>query len=463
MEKKERDLGFFNGIKTEAIPLIAGLISFTLLIETGANNIGSFFNIDETQSTITFVIVYFIVPILGLILWLTLVNYNDGLKKRIWDNRKSLYSWPFLVLLFLLLLLCVLFIARGVLYFNIIALLFLILVIGLAFALLHRYRVKATKYRRERYQANFQFALVFILLTTFWTIYLSFNFLLPTEESMKGEKNNTLVKQDSLNEKAMNQNLFDTIFREAITIRGKSDTLNSDVNSFTTNFQEHIYNLCPYDSVEENRLDSCFNKIVQAKSNNCLQRDSRFRKNPKDTTPDFYSFMNAELIKYQLDKRLKEQDQEYRLYWSAWLRTVQYRGLVLFILTVLFLLTIWYYAYNIWLESQENNNQAEQNISEIYISKISIYVIFLLVIPFLKPITSENTSFAKPYMTFSNPLTLLVEKNGLRIENKLENRIESPQQLNIDLLVALIRDTLERPQGKIEVIRKQTDNVTKKP
>jgi hypothetical protein len=451
MEKNKRDLGFFNGIKTEAIPLIAGLISFTLLIETGVNNISSFFNIDETQSTITFVIVYFIVPVLGLILWLTLVNYHDGLKRRIWDDRKSSYSWPFMILIILLLMLCVLFLLSGVLYFNIIALLFLTLIIGLATALLYRSRVKIIKYRRERYQANYQFALVFILLTFFWAIYLYLNFSPSRKDIRQGIKSTSLTKENTLRKQAMNQCLFESLFREVIGIRGKSDTLNRDVNSFTTNFQEHIYNLCSYDSVEENRLDSCFNKIVQAKSNNCLQRDSSYRIKAKATLPNFYSIKNAELIKYQLDKRLKEQDKEYRLYWSAWLRTVQYRGLVLFILTALFLLTIWFYAYTVWLESQENDDKNEQNISEIYISKISIYIIFLLVIPFFKPITSENTSFAKPYITFNNPLTL-VEKNSI----KIENGFQSPQQLNIDSLVALIRDSLERPKGKIDTIIKQT-------
>jgi hypothetical protein len=39
MEKKEHDLGFFNGIKAELIPLIAGLVSFTLLVDTAVNQI----------------------------------------------------------------------------------------------------------------------------------------------------------------------------------------------------------------------------------------------------------------------------------------------------------------------------------------------------------------------------------------------------------------------------------------
>jgi hypothetical protein len=457
MEKKERDLGFFNGIKTEAIPLIAGLISFTLLVEKAVNNISSFFSISEKESTIFFVIVYFIVPVLGLIFWLTLVNYNDGLKKRIWDNPRSSYSWPFLALLFLLLLLCVLFLAWGVFYFNIIALVFLALVTGLAIVLLRRPRGKSTKYKRESYQANYQFALVFVLLTIFWAIYLSFNFLFPGTDTNQGEEYTSLIKEDSLRKQAMNQCLFDSFFCKVMGIRGKSDALNREVNSFNANFQEHIYNLCPYDSVEENRLDSTFQKIVQVKSSNCLQRDSSNIVNAIFMLPDFYSSMNSELIKYQLDRKLKEQDKEYRVYWSAWLRTVQYRGLVLFALTVLFLLTIWFYAYTVWLESHEIDDKNEQNISEIYISKISIYIIFLLVIPFFKPITSENTSFAKPYITFNNPLTL-VEKKSI----KIENRVEPPQQLNIDSLVALIRDTLERPEGKIDTIIKQTAKPTSK-
>jgi hypothetical protein len=46
----------------------------------------------------------------------------------------------------------------------------------------------------------------------------------------------------------------------------------------------------------------------------------------------------------------------------------------------------------------------------------------------------------------------LVEKNSI----KIENGFQSPQQLNIDSLVALIRDSLERPKGKIDTIIKQT-------
>jgi hypothetical protein len=107
--KEEKDLGFFNGIKAEALPLIVGLVSFTLLVENAVNNVSEFLSISEDLATRIFVIAYFVLPVGGLIMWLTVINYYDGLKKRIWDNRTSKYSWPFLTLLALLILLCILF------------------------------------------------------------------------------------------------------------------------------------------------------------------------------------------------------------------------------------------------------------------------------------------------------------------------------------------------------------------
>lgn len=464
---KERDLGFFNGIKAEAIPLIAGLVSFTLLVEKAVNNISDFFSISEKTGTILFVIAYFIVPVAGLIIWITLVNYHDGLKKRIWDNPGSKYSWPFLLLLVLLILLCLLFLVTGVLLFTIVAALVLLGVTWLAFELLRRRQENTDKFRRERYQAKWQFIIVFTLLVAFWVLYLSANFLPRSKTPQSDEELNPITTEEyKAREAAMRQCLFDSLFCVALDVRADSDTMDMDVNTFMADFQDYIYRLCPCDSVAGAKLNeelkSSFKKIVQGDSCSCQvppNRDNQtFKQGDKPSIQpkaEFFSIYNAEAIKLQLDKKLATQDKKYRIYWSAWLRTVQYRGLVLFALTALFLLVVWYYAYTARLDSEEKDEKNPENFSEINISKISIYIIFLLIIPFFKPITRENTVFAKPYITFNNPLTLVDNSN-----TTLLPKIEFPEipKMEYDVLADTIKNVLERRGSKLHII----DSVVRK-
>ena len=81
MEQNDRDLGFFNGIKTELITLVAGFALFSLLVDTLINHIGDFFSVDVETSTKLFVWFYFIAPVVCLLIWILLINYKAGLKK----------------------------------------------------------------------------------------------------------------------------------------------------------------------------------------------------------------------------------------------------------------------------------------------------------------------------------------------------------------------------------------------
>lgn len=69
MESK-RDLGFFNGVKAEIIPLIAGLVSFTLLAEDAVNQIEKIFHAEGEIGVIVFISIYFVIPVLFIVCWL---------------------------------------------------------------------------------------------------------------------------------------------------------------------------------------------------------------------------------------------------------------------------------------------------------------------------------------------------------------------------------------------------------
>jgi hypothetical protein len=471
---KEKDLGFFNGIKTELIPIIAGLVSFTLLVEQATNNISDFFSISEKAGTMLFVISYFIVPVVGLIIWITLVNYHDGLKKRIRSDWKSRYSWPFLILLSLLIILCVLFFVVEVLVYTLVSVVFVFVASAVAVVLLLRNRANRYKFRRERYQANWQFGIVFLLLVAFWGLYFGLNFI-PRNANSVGAK----VKPQSEDEyaarkSAMNQGLFDSAFEKAITAREDTDTRNEQSRDFADLFQNYIYRLCPCDSVDDAKqialLKSSFEKIVRLDSCNCLDNKASEERKPKILTkagslpkPEYFSIYNTETLKYQIDTQLKRQDDRYRIYWSAWLRSVQYRGLMLFALTTLFLLAVWYFAYTASLESQKNDGQPGEYFSEINISKISLYIIFLLTIPFFKPVTRENTVFAKPYITFNNPLTL-VDNSKIALPPKIE--FPDFPEVNYKTLADSVRNELERRGNKLHridsMVQKEPQKKSKK-
>lgn len=462
--KEEKDLGFFNGIKAEAIPLIVGLVSFTLLVENAVNNISEFLSISEDVATRIFVIAYFVLPVGGLIMWLTVVNYHDGLKKRVWGNRSSKYSLPFLTLIALLVLLCILFWATSVLAFIIVAALILAGVIGLAIILLQRPLVNAENFKREQYQANGQFAIVFGLLVAFWMLYFGLNFW-RDNTSCPASASVLSTTERNAREVAMNECIFSSSYDRALTQRKTSESLRNDVNAFSASFQNYIYRPCPSDTVASlilrDSLTHSFKKIVPGNSCNMpIPNETKLKRGLLPPQAEFFSISNAELIKHQLDTRLEAQDKEYRIYWSAWLRTVQYRGLVLFALTTLFLLLVWYYAYTAWLDSGGTKEKPRENFSEINISKISIYIIFLLTIPFFKPITRDGTAFSKPYITFSNPLTLVDNRRTVLESSKIP-------EINYDKLADAVQKKMERDSGKLsaieETVKRPPEKKSKKP
>jgi ribosomal protein L18E len=278
-----------------------------------------------------------------------------------------------------------------------------------------------------------------------------------------------VTTQCDAGEQAMSEWLFGSSFNSALAQRKKSSDLRNTVNAFSASFQDYIYRPCPSDTVAgailRDSLTHSFKKIVS--SDSCglsITNKTKLKRCLLPPQPEFFSINNAELIKHQLDTRLEAQDDEYRIYWSAWLRTVQYRGLVLFALITLFLLVVWYYAYTSWLDTEETKEKPRENFSEINISKISIYIIFLLTIPFFKPITRDSTAFSKPYITFSNPLTLVDNSNTV-----LHPTVEFPEipEINYNDLADAVQKKMEQDGGKLwvieEIVKRTPEKKSKKP
>ena len=89
-------------------------------------------------------------------------------------------------------------------------------------------------------------------------------------------------------------------------------------------------------------------------------------------------------------------------------------------------MVVWYHAYRTQLEMEDENPY-----SEISISKISIYVLFLLIIPFFKPIKKDSVSFTKPYIGSSKSIIY----NDSRVIQRPAQPADSIRYLKISEIV----------------------------
>jgi hypothetical protein len=135
--------------------------------------------------------------------------------------------------------------------------------------------------------------------------------------------------------------------------------------------------------------------------------------------------------------------------WAYWLQIVQFKGLLLFTTMILFLMVVWYHAYRTQLEMEDQNPY-----SEIWISKISIYVLFLLIIPFFKPIKKDSVSFSKPYIGSSKPANYYDQ----RVIQRPSQPADSIQYKTISNIVAT-----EMKKGIDTILKYQKKYVKKEP
>jgi|GEM_PF-5852079 hypothetical protein len=94
---------------------------------------------------------------------------------------------------------------------------------------------------------------------------------------------------------------------------------------------------------------------------------------------------------------------------KTWLNIARAKGLLIFNLIILALLCIWYDAYTLQLINKQlklNSGATKKEVSKIYysevnISRMSVYIIFLLIIPFFKPVEERDIGIDKPYISFT--------------------------------------------------------------
>ncbi|MBL7854714.1 MAG: hypothetical protein JNL17_09950 [Cyclobacteriaceae bacterium] len=379
MESK-RDLGFFNGMKAELIPLLAGLVSFTLVAEEAINQIENIFHSQKSTGIVVFILMYFIMPVIGILFWLTVMNYRDGLKRKMLANKRATdFRLICLILLaFIILIGTFWWRIKG---FFVVALVTLVLLLVYFFRLI-RMKEEFVPFHREYLQAKIQLGLLTSTLLILWVVYF-YGYL--TSNEFKDWKDDSKIL---------------TSIRTAATAREKYEDKSVAAKDFIDRYADLIYlplqsSNAQLPSRDQGRqgLDALYKRIwdnpFATGVHETLAIDGNYGRENLDRIQ--YSVYRAQII--SLDRYKKD--------WVPWMQIVQFKGLILFNLLLLFLLCVWYHSYH----SQLDGNHDEDH-SEITISKTGIYILFLIIIPFFKPITKENISFGKPYVTFSNPITI---------------------------------------------------------
>ncbi len=112
-------------------------------------------------------------------------------------------------------------------------------------------------------------------------------------------------------------------------------------------------------------------------------------------------------------------------------------------------MVVWYHAYRTQLEMEDQNPY-----SEIWISKISIYVLFLLIIPFFKPIKKDSVSFTKPYIGSSKSITY----NDNR---KIERPVQPADSIRYLKIAEIVENKMQEANKK--VLDYQKNHLKKEP
>jgi hypothetical protein len=416
MEKKEHDLGFFNGIKSELIPLIAGLVSFTLLVNTAVNQIEDIFSVGAYGGILIFVFLYFITPSFFILSWVFWLNNKDGLKNRLFEVPKSPISITVIGIGLLLLLCTLLFFKIGFRSYLLLICITITFILAYGFQLLAKKPKMSFTYKREYRQAAYQLCITIVGLLVLWTIYFYRYTQHPRSEFHK-----------KWTSKAQDENLLDSMFIAGKSRNDYKDYLKS-IESILAHYDDLIY--LPEADLKKRSNDSIVKWVNSLKSkyleSNYKKRFSYLLKS-RDSLRQKKDSIHQMLYKIQVAKL-----EDHQPIWAYWLQIVQFKGLLLFTTMILFLMVVWYHAYRTQLEMEDQNPY-----SEIWISKISIYVLFLLIIPFFKPIKKDSVSFTKPYIGSSKSIIY----NDNRVINPPPQPTDSIRYLRISKIVG---DTLQK-------------------
>jgi hypothetical protein len=396
MERKERDLGFFNGIKAELIPLAIGLASFTLLADQAINQLGSLFNLDEMEGIYFFIGIYFIAPVVLILLWLTWVNNKDGLKEDLIKHKKSLLSILVLAILVSFpLMIASFFLAELKTYLVLSLILLGVIFIYLAVVWGDKRRNYARK--REYRQAGIQMVVVVSSLLIVWTLY--FHNAIKYGE-LKTEWANPNVSLREYIDSAAG------VRKNHRTIMKASNIFISHLRDFTT--LPRVTTILP-DSLSWDRVKSNLSKNFNLTFSKKKRDDSSLTEAFKDINKEK---LNTDSLHYVISRVQEESLKGYKHGWVPWLLMVQFKGLLLFNLLVFFLLVVWYHSYKSQLLIKDGPEYSETNIS-----KVSVYFLFLLIIPFFKPFEEESITFGKPYLGNGDSVTNIFNSQ-YKIEEK---------------------------------------------
>lgn len=346
---KSKDLGFFNGIKGELITLLTGLVSFSLLADSFFNQLKDIFVIDAEASILLFIRLYFIWPVLAILIWLTLINDKTGLKKYMMSDKspRSMKVHLF-VLIGSLIITQLLFIMSRNDDFTFLCWWDLLLIIGYAIRLIKLKPLNTGKFRHLYRQAKIQFVVSFGLILLVGTYYF---------------RNRTQDKS----------HLFSCIIDDA----GKAMRDLSQSRQRKDTLQINLYGSTKILVKEISQLGGAKDKEAIKKEIDQLQG-------------------KINLIRVEIFEQEHNSLSDYREKMKPLVDMMQVRGMAIFGISVLFLLGIWYNSYVLRLQSETG-----EKYPEITISKVSVYFIFLLAIPFFKPNKKENIDPEHPFLSTS--------------------------------------------------------------
>jgi Ca2+/Na+ antiporter len=465
-EESERDLGFFNDMRAELLPLVAGLVSFTILGEKAVNNIGAYFSVNPQTSIFLFSILYFLFPIAIILLWMFLINHRDGLKEHLLKDKGSSYSWIVLAITALILLMMFSFFDLNVKIYLAVAVFTLIIIGCYGCVLVLNRPDNVRKYRREYRQAKYQYVVVSCFFIILWFVYF-WQHVNSNDSKFKDHQWTTTEINEGCS--------FRCWVLEADIARSESELAAEKLGEFRahalspieirrkTNKWSQDYAKAIYDSIGEKKevprsiaRNASWKRPITIADKKKAEQDQK-----KGEQEEFYILAFHE---YKLSQAQQKADDQSRLAWAKWMEIVQFKGLLLFLTTTFFLLTIWYHSYLLRLKSSN-----ETHVSEVQVSRVAIYIIFLLIIPFFKPIDENSVNFDKPYLSLSNQFSFADNRDITNnpavtgtgddlLDEKLRKIIKEP--VDNTVILGDIQQTLAKQQTLLDSIIKSLPKPT---
>lgn len=361
------------------------------------------------------------------------MNYHDGLKAYFSQEKRAPIVWLVLMILLIVIGLILTIYSFTAEEFLNLALVGFVLILIYAIWLLFQQGLYIP-YKREYRQAKWQFGLTITFLLAIWIPYFYPYINYPNDDKLWKEWDS--IKTYELS--------------KAIDAASGARKLYREQSKAAESFLDHLpdYFFAPKDSVAALTAKE---KAVEALSKHYSEIWQSVNIDFKNSIKRF----NIDSIRYIVYRKQMANLTKYQDEWAPWLMIIQFKGLLIFSLLTLFLMAIWYHSYHLQLDGRNS-----EEFSEIAISKLSIYILFLLITPFFKPIEKSKISFGKPYITFQNPITV---NNSVYVDVP---KPPPPPQVNyikiahdVDSIVSKQMDSLVK--NKLEPINRATTDINK--